>query len=432
MGKKKNIIKNLSEDEHRDLVMKCLDNGYAPNTENMLRAYYNELDDEEPDDDYDDAYKYMEDLIRERNNPNEENKAVTNDVVANVKTPMEKLREIKITREKTVFNLLRLSDGVKTVTIDLATLFTDESIEFSDENVSEYVQMRLRDILPNFYPSAFLPTDNIPKKLVHVDEIDDSKFVMFELETNESERMIAGYYISEESYNTLIETAHELNKCSMFKSFLEALEDLTDVPGASFAYVPREYLMTLILTTEYAKSTEMYIEAIVTDEDTVIDEDIEVKSIWGITSILPFGCHTALNDILSAFDDDSEDDDNDDFDDDDDDIDDFDDDDDGSEDDDNDSEDIEVNEDSKDTDNSENVEVESNETIVTNVKPNETVISTKEESVVTIKSNEPEEVDADDLFNEELPDESFSIGSRPAPKMHKAKNQNNSFIIQRQ
>lgn len=473
MGKKKNIMEVLGEEEYSRVFDYCLEYGISPTDENMLSVARGDIPMSPMDDDSDDITAFLSErsgtkLVKDDDECYEiqpEKVKYTKETTVTMK-PMDDIkcdkcndlkdtstliRGITFERRKGLFDIFVINDDARTISIDLNALEYDER-EFSENEALEYSQIVLREILPQLYPSAFLPVEGIDKRLVHVKDLDDGKFIFGEYRTLDySERVILCYYISDASWEVFVDTVKYVTESGTLPEFIAALRHAPGFICGTFQDLYEDYVMSLMLC--YNNSNNEFINLIIDDDETVIDDNTRNHSIFDMVSVIPVAYYDQrVTDILfpdpgitlKGEEDDDEDDDDDDYDDD------YDDD----EDDDEDEEDDD--DDDEDEDESDNVEdvvvaeivdkvdtVEPVDAVTVTVTETETVavnsdsgvVTASEKTVVEISetTDEPEEVDAEDLLGEEFPDEGYSIGSRPAPKSNKKHNNsdNDSFIVKR-
>lgn len=237
-------------------------------------------------------------------------------------TPPKPMLEMRITiSEISNFNIVTFSDGLRTISIDLNTLANDictipdwiENGSISEDDVKIIAQLRLTEVLANFYPSAIIP-NNIPikGKISKLLDYDSEKFRFYSFDDN----TIVGYYIPEKSlknYNNLIKFALENG---IFISLMRSLNAITSEDGFTFTCVSTERLYQMLMTSKYADSSKVMLRLIEDDAETTFDKDTEVINIYGVCS--PYSLYYEINspiyrEILGDYCDDTDESDNEDF-----------------------------------------------------------------------------------------------------------------------
>lgn len=196
--------------------------------------------------------------------------------------------EFTINRSNNEFRLVKLSDGIKELVIDLNSLNPDE-IDLGDgENIEQMVtSIVITEILPNFYPTIITSVDKLNEVFRHVSDIDSDKFHFYEYPDN-SGSIVIGYYLSEQTLDTLNELVGELSDSGHLISFLCTLKDMSSMSGFTFANLTDTYSKQLMLTSRFVTSSDNFIERLLEDEDTEKSDSVDNDSIFDAVTVLPF------------------------------------------------------------------------------------------------------------------------------------------------
>lgn len=210
------------------------------------------------------------------------------------------------------FNIVTFSDGLRSISIDLNTLNSEDDVikesQMTNDDIAIMSQLRLTEVLPNFYPSAILP-ENIPIKgrISKLLDYDTEKFKFYAYNSD----IVLGYYISDESLNNYKELVGYAVRNGIFLSLMRCLNSITSEDGFSFMMIDEERLVQMMMTNKYADSSKVMMKLIEIDEETTFDEQTEISNIYGIC--MPYSMYYQMNsqpyrDILGDYYDDCEDD----------------------------------------------------------------------------------------------------------------------------
>ena len=199
----------------------------------------------------------------------------------------EILNHITFERIKgTEFKIIRISDGIRSIDIDINTINEDEE-QTEYENIFESAKSFLSYIIRNFYPSAIISPSFVTETFEHVASVDDEKYYFFDYPYGDGP-IILGYYIPDdvrESYEKIIE---ELVDCNKAMSFLTSVLALTDTSGFSFGHMNPTYVNQMMLLSRINESTSNFIKTIVFDDTTEFNEDVCNDNIYDAVPVYQF------------------------------------------------------------------------------------------------------------------------------------------------
>ena len=273
--------------------------------EEMLRQINDALDNGESIDINSDNDCYDEDIMSELNkainermgciscdgyhDPDEE--VVGNKEISVVKSENidNDIIKISISLSEAPFKILMISDGIKSVCIDLNTILEDNGETQNIENIAMYSYIALKEAVTHFYPSLLIPLSSIDDTFRHITEIDEQKFNFYDYHGEDDSTLITGYYIDDESLQVYQDVIVEITKQNKIISFFNALRTLTSSEGFSLSYTYESHMYQIMATDKYAKSNTKFINILTSDKDTEINENTNNDSIYNVVSILPFG-----------------------------------------------------------------------------------------------------------------------------------------------
>ena len=171
------VSQRLEEESSEGIDDYCGDITESINRLNMLMSEYADdddndfymSDDEDDEDDDEDGYDPSEDYDYEEESSDRALKA-----------------EISITHKIVMgARIVTISDGIKSIDIDLATLPRDDfELRTEDVDMEEYlataVYGRLNEILTNFYPSVIMTSEEATDVFKNIAEYDIEKFHVFD------------------------------------------------------------------------------------------------------------------------------------------------------------------------------------------------------------------------------------------------------------
>lgn len=305
----------------------------------------------------------------------------TEETVASEQINENDYRGIKINISDDEFKILTISDGIKSISIDLNTIGSDMAdyegnTDYDQTEKKLYLinqqipSLLLSDIVVHFYPSAIINRSIISDIVVRVKEYDSYKFYFFDT-TNTGSQLVSVYYIDSESYKVYKKLTDDLIYADKFLEFANALLEIIYIGGFSFLKLDEAYRRQLSLLSRMNDS-DKFISMFIGDEETELAEFDEDLSQCGIP-ILPPIFSSRAKDIVDTYvnavlyDSDDDEDDSDDEEDDLDDDDEYDDEDDS--DDDEESEDVEDTEDDGSDDDDSNIVDEDPDTLVIDTRP---------------------------------------------------------------
>lgn len=220
------------------------------------------------------------------------------------------INELTVTRSDNEFRLVRFSDGIRDLVIDLNSLSPDKSLSSNDIELNDLETVFddnfltsgiMKEVIPNFYPTIITTVDRLNKIFEHISDIDYTKFHFYEYPDNHGS-IVIGYYLSEQTVETLDELSKELYDSGYLISFLCALKDMACSNGFSFANLTDAYSKQLMLTTRFVRSGDNFIERLLEDEDTEKDDSISNDSIFDAITVFPFYYEDEYaNNILSLY-----------------------------------------------------------------------------------------------------------------------------------
>lgn len=263
--KKKRDYFDIDADEQRRMLMEIDE---MISTGSMTPDEQN-LDDSDIDD-------FLTKLISERKSTlgvmkDTEETPVVETEKEKVKLDEDYLTEITVKRNKGIIDIVTISDGIRSCDIDLNALTEDDISIGNVENDRESLEILLidglREVMLNFYPSAIIMVDKFKDSIYTIDKYNDRIYNIFNYSDDNSD-ILLGYYISENTFDSLIELLLELHKKDRLLSFMTALIEITNNNGFSFSNLSDEYVKRLLLHRNVVKSTDNFIEMLINDDDT--------------------------------------------------------------------------------------------------------------------------------------------------------------------
>lgn len=242
--------------------------------------------------------RYQEDPEPEYVNPPVEESSSSQELEA----AMQRMEMHRVTFhhiETDSYNVVFVFDGVRMITIDVNTLNEDEFAlpESGLYNPMTISFMRLEEILPYLYPGIIMSKNRLEAHLRHVSEYDDDRFKFFEYPDGNN-NLVVGYFIEDKQSDAYVEICAKMADRHCLVSFLNALMQMTCIPGMAFNNIHPEHLKQLMLTKDVERSSNKFLEFFMKDEDTTVDEKHFNDSIDSVIRILPFNYMDAEIDAI--------------------------------------------------------------------------------------------------------------------------------------
>lgn len=209
-------------------------------------------------------------------------------------TPMIRhaLTGVHVTLAKTYgTKILTISDFAKSIDIDLSLIPHDTfAIQMENMGPEEFLATALygtlEEILPNFYPSAILTSEEADALFKNVSSYDETKFYFYRYPDDSG--TIFMYYINQESLDTLDETMSDMIIQDCPYAFLVNMKDRTVEEGFSCKALPVEYMHQMALIDDYAAIKADIIQTFIEDDETVLSEDVVFDNIFDAAYVLPY------------------------------------------------------------------------------------------------------------------------------------------------
>ena len=178
-------------------------------------------------------------------------------------------------------NIIKISDGIKNITVDIHTLDEDHyDIAFeTDNDYNEYIKNRvntfINTVITRFNPSAIYSTFTINNRLKGLYQYSERNY-KFVREDN----IVMGYYISDSVLEELEDIFKTLLNTNILDSFINYIYSVTELPGFNFNNIDSDYLKVLMTRKDYTDSSIEFLNVLIEDDESVFNYSFDNIAIY--------------------------------------------------------------------------------------------------------------------------------------------------------